>query len=134
MNYEFQGKVTVSINKDKEKDGKSYTSWQAVLEEVGEEYPQSIVLEYFTSKDKTVPQPKVGDIINAGYNIRAKEWNGKYFGENSAWKTEVITAGVAPEEADEMPPADEPEAPATPALKKTGKIDPKADTSDDLPF
>jgi len=104
------------------------------LEEVGEEYPQSIVLDYFTSKDKTVPQPKVGDIINAGYNIRAKEWNGKYFGENSAWKTEVITAGVAPEEADEMPPADEPEAPATPALKKTGKIDPKADTSDDLPF
>jgi len=129
--FKFQGVVTFSAYEETEKDGKTYKKWQAVLEETGEQYPQMIKLDYFTNKDTCIPCPKVDDEIIAFYNIKAKEYNGKRYGENSVWKTELVKAGVATEEDDDMPPADEPEKPVA---RRSPKIDPRAKDDDDLPF
>ena len=115
----FQGVVTVSINKDMEKDGKSYKAWTAVLEETDEQYPQSIVAEYFTNKDNAIPQPKEGDEIIVHYNLKAKEYQGRYFGANNVWRTEMVKA------ADGTSVNDMPVQSGTPM---------PSDTSDPLPF
>lgn len=125
--FKFQGVVTFSAAEETEKDGKVYKKWQAVLEETGEQYPQTIKLDYFTSKDNAVPCPKLDSEIIAYFNLKAKEYQGRYYGENSVWRTEVVSEGQEMGE-DDMPPA----APVATAKKKPAPA--PVDTSDDLPF
>lgn len=100
--FKFQGVVTFSAYEETEKDGKTFKKWQAVLEEIGEQYPQQIKLDYFTNKGNAVPCPKEGDEIIAYYNLKAREYNGKYYGENSVWRTELVSAGAGGA-GDDMP-------------------------------
>lgn len=132
--FKFQGVVTFAEYSENEKDGKTYKKWQAVLEETGEQYPQMIKLDYFSNKDTIVPCPNEGDEIIAYYNIKAKEYNGKHYGENSVWRTEVVAEGTGYGNGqemsdDDMPPA----APADKPISRNGKTDMKPQ-GDDLPF
>lgn len=136
--FKFQGVVTFAEYSENEKDGKTYKKWQAVLEETGEQYPQMIKLDYFSNKDTIVPCPKEGDEIIAYYNIKAKEYNGKHYGENSVWRTEVVAEGTGSGNGqemgdDDMPPA-APAATATPKKTTTTSAPAPVDASDDLPF
>ena len=89
----FTGRVTKAVDKSGlNKEGKPFTAWQYCLEEEGVQYPQSCLLETFGDRTST---PTIGDVIEAEFNMKCTEYEGKLYGRNNAWKITILSsAGV----------------------------------------
>ncbi len=62
-----------------------------VLEEVTDkEYPASIAIDVFKEKVDRLKELKVWDIVKVWLNIRAKEYNWRYFNNISAWRIDTV--------------------------------------------
>lgn len=119
---EFKGQVISVINKSgTSKEGKSFEAYQFVVEEQIEQYPQSAVFDIFGDRVKV---PNIGDVVTIQFNMRASEWQGKYFGKNNAWKIEVEASST---------PDITPDPLANIAASATTKTE-ISDDSDALPF
>lgn len=83
---EFKGVVTdVQDKSGTSKKGEAFSACQFVVEEQKDRYPQSAVFDMFGDR---IPVPSVGDSVVVSFNMKASEWNGKYFGKNNVWKIE----------------------------------------------
>lgn len=82
MNLEFTWKITYisAIEKVGANETEKLTF---VLEQDNEEYPNSLSLDLFWEKVEKMKY-KVGDVITAKYNTRAKEYKGRYFNNINA--------------------------------------------------
>ena len=89
----FTGKVTVITALQSGETSKgTWVKQSVVIEEVKDQYPQSIVIECF-NKAEEVNKISVGCTCDVIFNVSAKEYQGRYFGANSLWKFEnIITA------------------------------------------
>ncbi len=85
-----------------------------------EQYPNDIQFELLKEKGNLITAFKEGDRIKISFDIRGREWQGKYFNSLVAWKVE--TAGAATSASAPMPPAPVESFNAPPAM------------DDDLPF
>lgn len=85
-----------------------------------ERYPADILFETFNEKTSILQPFKAGDVVKVSFDIRGKEYNGRYYNNLRAWK--IDRAGV---ESQSPPPMDTP--PPLPPLDD----DP---ITDDLPF
>lgn len=54
-----------------------------------EKYPQDVALELYNDSCNAIDEYKVGDRIEAEYNVRGSEYNGKYFVNLNAWRIEM---------------------------------------------
>ncbi|MFY7971027.1 MAG: DUF3127 domain-containing protein [Flavobacteriales bacterium] len=84
-----------------------------------EQYPNDICFELLKDKTAIVNNFKSGDRVMVRFDIRGREWQGKYFNSLVAWK--IDAAGNGPQES--VPP------PPPPSME-----DYASDTEDDLPF
>lgn len=87
--------------------------------ETDEKYPQQIPLEFVQDKTCELDGFHKGDIVEVAFNLRGREWNGKYFVNLNGWKIQRLrdhTQSQTPAE----PPTAEDKAPET--------------NADDLPF
>lgn len=75
------------------KGGTQWRKLEAVLEEVGQQYPQSIVI---TQMGDVIDQQRlvVGRVAKVYLGARANEHNGRWFNSITCWKVENI--GGAP--------------------------------------
>ena len=65
-----------------------------VVETPGE-YPQTIPVEWLKDKATTVAtQYSLGDEVRIGYNLRGREYNGKYYSSVQGWEIELTGAGT----------------------------------------
>lgn len=80
------------------KAGVAYNLRTLVIREVSGQYPQGAVIEAFGGKADHV---QVGDLVDCYFNLKAREYNGKWYNTISAWK--ILKQGavntVAPEVA-----------------------------------
>lgn len=87
----FEGVIT-KIGAVTEGTGKS-GAWKAVEFVVSEDgkYPQSCKFKMFKGGDKVkevedfVKYRKVGDMVEVGFNLKVKEYNGKDYNDIEAW-------------------------------------------------
>ena len=87
---EFTGVVKVITPVQSGQSSKG--EWQKqtfVLEEVEDQYPNSIVLEAL-NKQNEMDKLQIGATVKALFNIDAKEYQGKYYGANKLYKVEVL--------------------------------------------
>ena len=119
----FTGRVTKAVDKSGlNKEGKPYTAWQYCLEEEGVQYPQSCLLEVFGDRTS---KPNVGDVIEAEFNMKCTEYEGKLYGRNNAWKITILSSvGVS---AQQEVPGSYPQAQSNDPVAAQAP-------SDDLPF
>lgn len=113
---DFTGKI---INKgSRETIGQNgFEKLSMVLEEISDkDYKSSLMIEFFKEKIDLVESLKVGDVIKAYLNPRAKEYNGRRYNSVSCRKIDVISQG------------------GWKAAKAAGKSDESYDDNDDLPF
>ena len=113
----FYGRVEQIIDKSGTKrDGTPFAAAQYVVTETTPSYPQSGLFETFGDRAGTA---NIGDEVEVEFNLRCDEYQGKYYGKNSAWK---ITVKKAAESVENVPMP----------------VDPLAQTSsespDDIPF
>lgn len=67
-------------------------------------FDQKIGLEASGEKQyQEIDKAKVGDEVNISFNLRGREWNGKYYNTLALWKVEVVVQQNAIESSDSMP-------------------------------
>lgn len=86
-----------------------------------EKYAQDILFETFNEKTSILESYKAGDVVRVSFDIRGREYNGRYYNNLRAWKIDRVGG----ENTSSSMPADMP--PPLPPLSD----DP---ITDDLPF
>ncbi len=64
--------------------------------ETDEKYPQSVPLEFVQDKIELLEGINEGDTVTVSYNLRGREWNGKYYVNVQGWRLEKTGSAPAP--------------------------------------
>lgn len=117
MAYDLTGKVKVI--QDPQTFASGFTKREFVVTVEDGKYPQDICLECVQDKVKLLDSLKEGQTVTVTFDIRGREYNGRYFNNLQAWKIQAEEQGGAADE-DRPPVPDDSEAPG--------------DFDDDIPF
>jgi hypothetical protein len=115
MAYELSGKIKL-IQEPKTFDSGFTKREMVVIVEDGK-YPQEINLEFVQDKVALLDDLQPGQEVKVTFDIRGREYNGRYFNNLQGWKVETLG------ESAEAPPPSEPHYP-----------EPSDFGDDDIPF
>jgi hypothetical protein len=86
--------------------GSGFNKREFVITDEADKYPQDIKFECVKEKVELVNNLNKGDKVKVTFDIRGREWQGKYFVNLAAWKVENLAAGSS-SEPPPFDPADE---------------------------
>lgn len=125
MSFEIVGKLHKKFETENKTD--TFRAREFVIETEDGQYPQMVKFQCVQDRTNIVDDVNEGDQIKVHFDLRGREWQGKYFTNLNAWRVEKIDMGAAA-----SPP---------PASAAFGDDFPKADdegpavqADDDLPF
>ncbi|MEE4190610.1 MAG: DUF3127 domain-containing protein [Halieaceae bacterium] len=106
MAYELTGKIKL-IQEPKTFDS-GFTKREMVVIVDDGRYPQEINLEFVQDKVSLLDSLQPGQTVTVSFDIRGREYNGRYFNNLQGWKVETedavpADAGAPPQD---VPPAD----------------------------
>ena len=85
MSYELAGVVKLVQEVETFKEG-SFTKRGVVITVEDGKFPQDILLEFVQDKVSLLEDVKVGDDVQVTFDIRGREYNGRYFNNLQAWR------------------------------------------------
>jgi translation initiation factor IF-3 len=100
--YELSG--TVKEIFEEQTFGSGFNKREFVVTTEADKYPQEIKFECVKEKVELVNQLSKGDKVKVTFDLRGREWQGKYFVNLAAWKVEGASAGGGT--SNEPPPFD----------------------------
>jgi len=103
MAYELTG--TVKVIQDAQTFGSGFTKREMVVTVPDAKYPQDINVEFVQEKVALIDSISEGQEVTVTFDIRGREYNGKYFNNLQAWKIDAAASPTAKE------PAPTPDAP-----------------------
>ena len=120
MSFEVTGK----LHKVFETESKTATfqAREFVLMIEDGKYPQHIKFQLTQDRCQIIDPYEEGQVVKVYFDLRGREWNGKYFTNLNAWKLEQAT-----DEGNTAPVTDE-----TPVFQDEQEM--QAEDFDDLPF
>ncbi len=104
MAYELTGKV--KLVQDAQTFGSGFTKRAIVVTVEDGKYPQDISLEFVQDKVALLDAVKPGQEVTVSFDIRGREYNGKYFNNLQGWKIQVAGG------AEQKPPVADADVPA----------------------
>lgn len=126
MSFEIVGKLHKKF--DTENKTATFQAREFVIEVDGT-YPQFVKFQLTQDRCALVDNYNEGDSIRVHFDLRGREWQGKYFTNLNAWRIEAgaaaMAAAPAPAAAGDFPTLDD-----APASNSTAS----ASSEDDLPF
>ncbi|MBK8491571.1 MAG: DUF3127 domain-containing protein [Saprospirales bacterium] len=124
MSFEVEGKLIKKY--DTENKTGTFQAREFVIEVSSGNYPQAVKFQLVQDRCTLIDGYEEGEHIKVHFDLRGREWNGKYFTNLNAWRIEKPTAS----QSQEAPP---PSAGASDF--PTASDDPGDSGSfDDLPF
>ena len=87
--HELSG--TVKEIFDEQTFGSGFKKREFVITDEAEKYPQDIKFECVKDNVELVNQLTKGDRVKVTFDIRGREWQGKYFVNLAAWKIETLS-------------------------------------------
>jgi hypothetical protein len=78
-----------------------------IVIETDEKYPQSVPIEFVQDKTELLDGLNEGDSVAVSYNLRGREWNGKYYVNVQGWKLEKTGSAPVPVTMDEPVESDD---------------------------
>lgn len=124
MAFEVEGKLIKKF--DTESKSASFQAREFVIEVPDGNYPQMVKFQLVQDRCGMLDNYEEGEQVKVHFDLRGREWQGKYFTNLNAWKMEK--AGAAPSNSAPMPDAD----PFPSADDESSQAGAGAD--DDLPF
>ena len=109
MAYDLTG--TVKVVQEPQTFASGFTKREFVVTVEEGKYPQEICLECVQDKVRLLDSLKEGQVVTVTFDIRGREYNGRYFNNLQAWKIQAQGEGV-PADDDRPPIPDDSEAPA----------------------
>ena len=116
MSYDLTGKV--KLVQDAKTISDRFTVREFVVTVEDGNYPQDIALQFVNDKVSLLDNIQAGQEVTVSFDIRGREYNGRYFNNLNAWKLqtgEVAAPAPAPATtpaAAEKPPATDKDVPA----------------------
>ena len=117
MSFEVSGKLHKKF--DIEKKTESFQAREFVIEVNEGNYPQFVKFQLVQDRCNLVDSYNEGDQIKVHFDLRGREWQGRYFTNLNAWRVEGATAAAPANEPSDFPAASD---------------EPPAEMDDDLPF
>ena len=107
MAYELSGKI--KLIQDPKTFDSGFTKREMVVIVEDGRYPQEINLEFVQDKVALLDDLQPDQEVTVSFDIRGREYNGRYFNNLQGWKVEVPDKKGAPidgngDERDVMPP------------------------------
>ncbi len=106
MAYDLTGKV--KLVQDAQTFGSGFTKREVVVTVEDGKYPQDISLEFVQDKVSLLDNVQAGQEVTISFDIRGREYNGRYFNNLQGWK--IQTSAAAP--AADQPPVSDKDVPA----------------------
>ena len=114
MAYDLTGKV--KLIQDAQTFGSGFTKREMVVIVEDGKYPQEINVEFVQDKVSLLDTVEVGQEVTVTFDIRGREYNGRYFNNLQGWKIQAGAAAAAPAAAtpaaDGKPPVADKDVPA----------------------
>ena len=107
MAYDLTGKIKVI--QEPQTFASGFTKREFVVTVEDGKWPQDICLECVQDKVALLDGVQVGQEVTATFDIRGREYNGRYFNNLQAWKLVASGEGAA---ADDKPPVSDNDVPA----------------------
>jgi len=126
MGYKAEGKIEKIF--DTEQKSASFTAREFVIEVADGQYPQMVKFQLVQDKCTLVDDYSEGDQIEVEFDLRGREWNGKYFTNLQAWRISRAGEGGGSSGSSQGESA-KPAAASAPAGNATA-----TDFDDDIPF
>lgn len=126
MAFEVEGKLHRIF--PTEQKSASFSAREFVLEVPDGNYPQLVKFQAVQERCNLLDNFSEGDRVKVSFDLRGREWNGKYLTNLNAWRIERAGEG----ESGAQTPADE-NFPADPFPKYTD-APPSGGNFEDLPF
>ena len=104
MAYELSGKI--KLIQDQKTFDSGFTKREMVVIVEDGKYPQEINLEFVQDKVALLDDLTPGQEVTVSFDIRGREYNGRYFNNLQGWK--VVTSGEGADASSEAPPFPEP--------------------------
>ncbi len=127
MSYEVTGKLIKKY--DTENKSGTFQAREFVIEVEGQ-YPQYVKFQLVQDRCSIIDAYNEGDMIKVSFDLRGREWQGKYFTNLNAWRVEKAEGGALPQS--------QPAGSTTPQVQtgfpSAADEPPGSDTGDDLPF
>ncbi len=120
MSYEATGKLIRKY--DTEVKSSAFQTREFVIEVPSGNFNEYVKFQLVQERCNLIDQYQEGDLLKVSFDLRGREWQGKYFTNLQAWRIERAgdTPGATPPSKDTSFPTEEP-----PGLDHS---------SDDLPF
>jgi single-stranded DNA-binding protein len=107
MSYDLTGKV--KLVQDAKTISDKFTVREFVVTVEDGKYPQDIALQFVNDKVSLLDSVQAGQEVTVSFDIRGREYNGRYFNNLNAWKIQTDAAAPA---SDNNPPASDKDVPA----------------------
>jgi hypothetical protein len=106
MAYELTGKI--KLIQDPKTFDSGFTKREMVVIVEDGKYPQEINLEFVQDKIALLDALQPGQEVTVSFDIRGREYNGRYFNNLQGWKVATVGAetGTPPEEPPYPTPSD----------------------------
>ena len=122
MGYKAEGKIVKIF--DAEQKSASFQAREFVIEVADGQYPQMVKFQLVQDKCDLVNDYGEGDSVEVEFDLRGREWNGKYFTNLQAWRIARAGEGGGASGGGQSQSSVPLEPPAKPS----------ADFDDDIPF
>lgn len=122
MAFEIEGKLYRVF--PTEQKTASFQAREFVIEIPDGNYPQFIKFQVVQDKCTTLDAYREGDQLKVSFDLRGREWQGKFFTSLNAWRIDKAGGGVESAPAEEFP------ADPFPSYQNA----PPPPATDDLPF
>ncbi|MEH6472551.1 MAG: DUF3127 domain-containing protein [Halopseudomonas sp.] len=93
MAYDLTGKI--KLIQDEQTFGGGFKKREMVVTVEDGKYPQEINLEFVQDKVNLLDALQVGQEVTVTFDIRGREYNGRYFNNLQGWKIEAGTSANA---------------------------------------
>ena len=87
MSFEIEGKLHKKFDTE-QKSGTFQTREFVILVESGQ-YPQHVKFQLVQDRVEIIDALNEGDMIKVYFDLRGREWQGKYFTNLQAWRVEA---------------------------------------------
>lgn len=102
MAYELSGKI--KLIQEPQTFNSGFTKREMVVTVEDGKYPQDINLEFIQDKVALLEGLQPGQHVTVSFDIRGREYNGKYFNNLQGWRVVTDEAGPVPGGTQDQPP------------------------------
>ena len=107
MAYELTGNIKLIF--DAKTFNSGFTKREMVVTVEDGKYPQEILVEFVQDKTSLLDALSPGQQVTVTFDIRGREYNGRYFNNLQGWKVEVPRENASTSARNEAPPFPSPE-------------------------